>query len=530
MSNSQYKRLFSQGFALVTICLASLACGINTISTPNVLTATPQFQRSPTVMDGDQQQSTQTNSEASKCESNNWSIYPINYYRYPQGDGWDFVLVDLAVTNNSKYWGTASMGPNNFTITTENGFAYAPFQGWFENVPQNPMSPYSGTTYYQYGFISSNLLPPGFTMIGLMESGVSSGAISRFTFGFKVASQQLHLVLNINNTSVLCVNPDINNASETIPDTSIALENLSLPTLPTNRPATDFQNITDLSIQIPEFGTINYKNTAEGTDGMEFSFTFTNANQGYEETGSILQSYIIGDDGISRISDCSIALTSCYDQGGYDAGPGQTVDILPIPIRRPDASVHNIKFVLIDSKTNLYQVFNVERSDKVVNHLVEADQAEGVLTINSSFGDVTIEKINGLYTAEDVPSCIDLAADCEQYFKNNRGLWAYKITIPTAYGLSMSESNYGGSNWPDRFFSYRNDGVVTSPGCFFESWDGFYEPAIYQSTNPAMMYCEAKDNATLEFHFYMNSSDWNSTPYEFNLKLDPYTGMLALDR
>ena len=532
MKKFRYERLFFPALALIAISIASLACGSSNTTTPLGLNATPQPQLSPTTAVGNQLQSSQTGTEATDCDAKNWSIAPIKYYRYPEGDGWDYVLVDLAVTNNSKYWGAVSMGPSDFIISTEAGYSYTPFQGWYSNVPQDPKSPYSGTTYYQYGYVSSSLIPPGFTTLGLMGSGVSSGAISRFTFGFKVASTQQHLTLNSSNTSVLCVNSDVKNASEAIPDTSVSMDNLSLPTLPSNRPATDFQNITNLSIPIPNFGTITYKGISEGSDGMEFGFTFTNANQGYEEKGSIIQSYFIADDGISRSSDCNVALTPCYDQGGYDAGPGQTVDILPIPIRRPDASVHNIKFIIIDPNTNLYQVFNVERSDNVVNHLAEADQAEGTLTVNTTVGDVTFQKLKGLYTAKDVPSCKDIAADyCNEYFKNNRGLWAYQITIPQTYGLRMSEVNFGGSNWPDRFFSYHNSGAVTSPGCFFESKDSAYEPEIYPSTSPAMMYCEAKDNSLLEFKFSIsNPTDTSSTPYEFKLKLDPYSGMLGLEK
>jgi hypothetical protein len=172
-----------------------------------------------------------------------------------------------------------------------------------------------------------------------------------------------------------------------------------------------------------------------------------------------------------------------------------------------------------------------QHSEQVIatttNHLTEADKAEQTLVIATPYGDVTVKKLSGLKTLNDIRSCRGYAVDnCEKYFgSGNRGFWVYEITIPNIYGGSMSLGYYNFT--PDYFFGAKNNGYGENYHCFLEAWDsGVFQPEIYQSTNPALVYCEARadDNVKLELTF-SNPTDWQAEPYNFKILLNPFTGL-----
>ena len=168
---------------------------------------------------------------------------------------------------------------------------------------------------------------------------------------------------------------------------------------------------------------------------------------------------------------------------------------------------------------------------KIETHLAEADQAEGILLANTPYGEVKVRKLKGLYTASNIRSCKGYAIDeCEQYFLNNRGFWAYEITIPISYGVNMSSgTNFG---FPDRFFAVKNNGYGESYHCFLEAWGNrAFQPEIYQNTNPAIVYCEARSDNNVKLELWLTEpGNWRAEPYNLNLILDPFTGLFDISK
>lgn len=169
--------------------------------------------------------------------------------------------------------------------------------------------------------------------------------------------------------------------------------------------------------------------------------------------------------------------------------------------------------------------------NKIAAHLLEADRATGVLVISTSYGDVTFEKMPGLYAENDLRPCKGSEVDeCDIYFRNHRGFWAYKVTIPTEHGSQMGVGGSGFARDPDQLFRDINAGYNNGKHCFLESWDKtvyVLEPEIYQSTNPAMIYCEAVATNDISIDFSLVTFTPEAPNQGFKLELDPYTGLFS---
>jgi len=298
---------------------------------------------------------------SAQCDGDQWTFGPQAVYRYPEANGFDVVIVDVAVHNGSdRYWGSTQLLFSNIYLTTEGGFTYTPFDRWYD-VPTSPASPYSGTTYKQSNMLAFNTpkLPPGFTALGgLGSGGLGSGMpgeVIRFTFGFDVASSQKSLTLNMKDVSTLCYDPQNPEAfGDRFPLLSYSLDDLAAYTLPTE---VDSPELGSQPIVVPNKGTFEYQGYTKQEDFYLLNFSFTNASAGYNVEG-YFDTYLVGDDGIFRSPDNDGASSDCSFYGMYNVGPAQTVSLCPLPFRIP-GGVNDLKFVFYDNNDYTNRVFAV---------------------------------------------------------------------------------------------------------------------------------------------------------------------------
>jgi hypothetical protein len=188
-------------FLLGIFVLTSLSCNALTRSLPvsDPSTSNPESPFVPTIPSNPQANPTSVNqpesqapsSSDTQCDGDKWTFGPHAVYRYPEGNGFDFTIVDLAIHNGSdKYWANNLIINYSYIyITTEDGYKYLPFNGWYDDVPAVPNSPYSGTRYSQYNmlYIKIPVVPPSFTALGIVGAPMP-GEVNRYSFGFEVAS------------------------------------------------------------------------------------------------------------------------------------------------------------------------------------------------------------------------------------------------------------------------------------------------------------------------------------------------------
>jgi hypothetical protein len=347
-----------------------------------------------------------TSATATQCDGDKWTYSPVALYRYPKGNGVDLTIVDVGIHNGSdKYWGSTRINFDSIYITTEGGFTYTPFN-YFYDIPDEPHSPYSGTTYNQYNriYIGTYLLPPGFTTLGFVGNDVSSGQESRFTFGFEVASSQKVLTLHIQNLSILCENPNAQYAGDRLPEVSYPLDKLSSYVLPTSQ---DYPELGSKPIVVPNVGTFTYKGETEQEGLYVLHFSFTNANAGFATNGNLGSLvFLVGDDGLFRPYDgYNTSLSSSY--GAYDAGPAQTVDIDPVPFKVP-ANTKNLKFVFEDQQNKVYEVYDFspgQNSDSTSSTLVTSPEDQ-YAKISGEVVEVNLRRTPGYANKNDLDDVI----------------------------------------------------------------------------------------------------------------------------
>jgi hypothetical protein len=340
---------------LSVFVLVALSCDVLSsslpISTPSTSESPSNAQVNPTSVS--QTETQPPSASNTQCDGDKWTFDPQAVYRYPQGNGIDLTIVDLAIHNGSdKYWGSSTI--HDLYITTEGGYTYTytPYNYVYENIPTNPKSPYSGTSYRRGQWQGAPLTPPGFTTLGIVGSDVSSGDIDRFTNGFEIASSQKALTLHI-KVSIFCKNPEFETISDWFLELSYSLDNLANYALPTS------DNYPDLGSQpiiVPDVGTFVYKGQTEQEGLYVLHFSFANANGGYSTSGSI-SAYLVGDDGLIRSFDAYGTSLQGVGYCSYDAGPAQTVDVNPCPFKIPPG-VSNLKFVFVDETNGVYEIYN----------------------------------------------------------------------------------------------------------------------------------------------------------------------------
>ena len=188
----------------------------------------------------------------SPCGEENWRVYPTAAYQSELEDGWKLLIVEFVVENGGEHWGRASISRSMVSVTTEDGFKYEPFDNWLK-VPPSPQSPFAGTTFHQPLYIDTHLIPPSFTVAGWVDTGVVSGEINRYAFGFKIAQNQQHPIINIENVSGYCKLEGDEIGSFVIAPNSTPIEDVHQAILPTTEPDNSFTNLGE-PIEIPNLG------------------------------------------------------------------------------------------------------------------------------------------------------------------------------------------------------------------------------------------------------------------------------------
>lgn len=300
---------------------------------------------------------TQAASPASNtvCNGSQWHLVPIKVSvvedTAPNGtpvkSGFKYVIVDMALENQSPYWGQLESNdptsfwnsPREVALTTEGGFAY---------LLEDQFSPHSSnvqTLILQYP------LPPGFSTRGNARTAKHSGAsnFGQAQMSFKVATTQNHFRLNIAPQPVSCqLGPDAQHRDGKFYDRtdqfSFDLDHdIRTPSYPSSQPDSSFETFTTVKFQQGTLQLLDTHNIPEPTEQPAFEpagmptatptpvsagwlalhFLFTNSNAGYE-AGVTPLSYLIGDDGFVRGADASQFV--CPLLIGFSAGPGQTND------------------------------------------------------------------------------------------------------------------------------------------------------------------------------------------------------------
>jgi hypothetical protein len=257
-------------------------------------------------------QFTPSSKKASKCELDKWTLFPRQVTSKPSSSGFKEVTVVFGAENNSQHYGYIDLWGSY--VTTEGGFYY------------------EGTSASQ-GTPTSPSLPPGFIGTGM-------------GYRYQVATSQNHLAVHIKSFQVRCVYPDGREYVESWNDPVVM--DLDKDTRPINRPTTrpdnDIKSITE-PFEVPNVGIFTLLDIHSALDGkaIVMRFRFTNANAGYETSGSFFHSYLIGDGGVTYYL-CDV---NCQIErgGNFQAGPGQSDDF-EIRFYVPER-ISNPKLVLI---------------------------------------------------------------------------------------------------------------------------------------------------------------------------------------
>lgn len=282
------------------------------------------------------------------CNPENWRIIPTDVDEYSIGDGWKFVVVNLAIHNTSQLWGSIRIG--NVSLSTEGGFVYTPHTYSHPDLPDG--------LERNFFYLSENL-PPNFAVRG--DNRGYRQAERHLNFVFRVAESQEQFTLGVPSVTVSCLLPNGEVSTESGEALIIDINRQS-STL--NYPTDDESNLRALigsPVQLPGIGVFNFSKVERdqtyyrSLDAVFLYYTFTNASEGYDVSG-FLDGYIVGDDGIVRYTGCPMGNCTAPDGEtsagpGFGAGPAQSRDGV-LGIRVP-IGVENLKYILI------YQTFHM---------------------------------------------------------------------------------------------------------------------------------------------------------------------------
>jgi hypothetical protein len=303
--------------------------------------------------------------EENPCYADMWRVIPTDVIQYPIGNGWKFVIIEMAIENSSPLWGKLNI--SDMTLTTEDQFVYKPFSSGYLQLPDTPQTRYSGS-HFLSNLGSNNLfiyslIPPGFVARG-DNRGYSMGT-RILNYVFEVAESQQNFTLHSKNTSISCI---LNNGEKIFQSTNEfnlnVTQNITSVSYPLNRKDLTLKEIDDGTIELPGLGTLQFVKIERAQDYWNHEevvflhYIFTNGSQGYNTNGEV-SGHIIGDDGIVRYPGCpsgTCYVTEGVSAGGYfSAGPGQSTEgVLGILV---PSEVKNLKFVL--ESGNALTVFNL---------------------------------------------------------------------------------------------------------------------------------------------------------------------------
>ena len=232
------------------------------------------------------------------CDADHWQIIPLSMRQESEGGGWKTLVVQLAIANESSYWGYVDFGPDSSHVTTEGGYTYR-------------------GTGYRISFVAEGkargFVPPGFTVGGFAWYDDPA-----FSFAYKVAESQDEFVLNVDYMTIMCF-PYGQRHRESVRGRAIDLQNIGsiasfVPTWAEELP--DFPAVLELPGQGQfEFQGVSRSVEDQRHDSVTLHLRFRNAT-GYDQRGE-RAAFLIGDDGrIARDGGL----------GMFSAGPGQESD------------------------------------------------------------------------------------------------------------------------------------------------------------------------------------------------------------
>lgn len=381
MNTRQNLRKWIPCWALVTLLLASLACGSSSNNIPVTTIESPELQSDQETIT--QETVTATEVGVSSCEPEKWKLVPIGLYEYPQDDGWKILVIPFAIYNGSSYWGSYAMfGRNEITITTEDGFTYGIYQPMnnIVKLPDEPLdSPYSGA-YVIRSKIDSNeiVIPPGFYFRGTGRGFVEGTPEEWIQLIFQVPVKQEHYTIRIPASYIHCYPEGVELSEEekligvVTEGTPITLDldkDIKQVTFPTERPQDDFLDFAGNPINNDGglFEVIDVSRVDSSFDELNealvLRISIRNLSEGYDLNEGSIPAYVVGNDGIFRSPGCGgwacegEGINGWGDTHYNSVGPGQIGEMTPAVI--VSTKVQNLKFIWFDFQEHVYRIFNI---------------------------------------------------------------------------------------------------------------------------------------------------------------------------
>lgn len=267
----------------------------------------------------------------SDCQFDRWRITP-SVYTYPFDSASDVVIVGLAASNGSEYWGSVTIHweAHEPQLVVSSGNAYEAFEGPFK-IPELPANLFSGRLYH-HGYsepkaiglgIDTSILPPGFSVRGKVRE-TWEPYVELHSLVFKVDKGDTVSTI-VTSMYLACWLPEDEGSHVAQIEIDLTRDYPS-PQFPTG---SSFSTLGD-PVEIDGLGTFQYQDiqvTSTQYPGFEEMFTlpfnFTNESGSRIETEIV--GMIIGSDGFER----AFCLAPCMEDGDYTFGfiiadPNQT--------------------------------------------------------------------------------------------------------------------------------------------------------------------------------------------------------------
>ncbi len=283
--------------------------------------------------------------DASSC-GDQWNIVITSVSEVEIGDGTKLVLVNLGIENNTPFWGQLK-GPDddwlsNGTeptayLTTKAGSTY-PYIYLNLPFPPNQIPP----SYAHYrGYISTQLLPPGFVTVG----GITQGNADHHRLGFQIPISEVPDSITIEGMYALCVG---GNGTGDIP---VKTYNFStdIADVHSQPSAKEFPDLVGQRIELPDDeGIIEFTKVTRDGNIITVNFNFTNLSS--SEDLPRFNSYIIGDSGFTSCQSGIGLFCESDDSYNVPVSPGQT-QTLSWLFEMPEDEINLLFVYVYDAET-----------------------------------------------------------------------------------------------------------------------------------------------------------------------------------
>jgi hypothetical protein len=349
--------------SITILITASIACGLTPSTTeesvsPTIEEAMSDQQPTLGLVSGDEDVS--VSDPSTPCSSKDWSFIPTDVITVdPQHvssnrdySGFKFIVVPMAILNNSPYWGYLGTRVRDTFVTTEDGFIYPPEgTSFYTDFPYLAESARGlrGSWGIDSQLEISNLflVPPGFTYHGSNKplNAVYGEPDTWLQLVFKVAEGQNHFFVTIPTVRIACLSPEGSyNYGQAGPIVLDLARDTREVVFPTDNPD-DYDPIDD-PIIIEGLGSIDLIDIKRDGESLFLDFQFTNASQGYE-VGGKFDAYLIGDDGLFRSYECCAS---------FKAGPGQTSEFQVEFVTGSHTGSYKLLWIADDASRHIYNL------------------------------------------------------------------------------------------------------------------------------------------------------------------------------